>query len=191
MDIVNDVPTVVILLVASLIIGCIFGSFLNVVIWRVPNHISITNPKRSFCPKCESPIAWYDNIPIFSWLALGAKCRHCKEPIAARYPLVESLGGLSFLAVTAGGLFGAYPLWALPVLYVFACVSIVIAFIDLDHHLILNVVLLPTLIATVLLLVVASFGIGEWNRLGRGALCALILFVFYFVLSLIWKVGMG
>ena len=68
MDIVNDVPTVVILLVASLIIGCIFGSFLNVVIWRVPNHISITNPKRSFCPKCESPIAWYDNIPIFSWL---------------------------------------------------------------------------------------------------------------------------
>ena len=191
MDIVNDVPTVVILLVASLIIGCIFGSFLNVVIWRVPNHISITNPKRSFCPKCESPIAWYDNIPIFSWLALGAKCRHCKEPIAARYPLVESLGGLSFLAVTAGGLFGAYPLWALPVLYVFACVSIVIAFIDLDHHLILNVVLLPTLIATVLLLVVASFGIGEWNRLGRGALCALILFVFYFVLSLIWKGGMG
>ncbi len=191
MDIVNDVPTVVILLVASLIIGCIFGSFLNVVIWRVPNHISITNPKRSFCPKCEAPIAWYDNIPIFSWLALGAKCRHCKEPIAARYPLVESLGGLSFLAVTAGGMFGAYPLWALPVLYVFACVSIVIAFIDLDHHLILNVVLLPTLIATVLLLVVASFGIGEWNRLGRGALCALILFVFYFVLSLIWKGGMG
>ena len=124
-------------------------------------------------------------------MALGAKCRHCKEPIAARYPLVESLGGLSFLAVTAGGLFGAYPLWALPVLYVFACVSIVIAFIDLDHHLILNVVLLPTLIATVLLLVVASFGIGEWNRLGRGALCALILFVFYFVLSLIWKGGMG
>ena len=189
MDIVNDVPTVVILLVASLIIGCIFGSFLNVVIWRVPNHISITNPKRSFCPKCEAPIAWYDNIPIFSWLALGAKCRHCKEPIAARYPLVELLGGLSFLAVTAGGLFGAYPLWALPVLYVFACVSIVIAFIDLDHHLILNVVLLPTLIATVLLLAVASFGIGEWTRLGRGALCALILFVFYFVLSLIWKVA--
>lgn len=191
MDIVNDVPTVVILLVASLIIGCVFGSFLNVVIWRVPNHISITNPKRSFCPKCEAQIAWYDNIPIISWLVLGAKCRHCKEPIAVRYPLVESLGGLAFLAVTAGGLFGAYSPWMLPMLYVFACVSIVIAFIDLDHHLILNVVLLPTLVATVLLLVVASFGIGEWTRLGRGALCALILFVFYFILSLIWKGGMG
>ena len=91
----------------------------------------------------------------------------------------------------AGGLFGAYPAWALPELYVFACVSIVIAFIDLDHHLILNVVLLPTLIATVMLLAVASLGTGEWVRLGRGVLCALILFVFYFVLSLIWQGGMG
>lgn len=108
-----------------------------------------------------------------------------------RYPLVESLGGLAFLAVTAGGLFGAYPAWALTELYAFACVSIVIAFIDLDHHLILNVVLLPTLIATVMLLAVASLGTGELVRLGRGVLCALILFVFHFVLSLIWKGGMG
>lgn len=77
---------------ASLLVGGIFGSFLNAVIWRVPNHISITNPKLSFCPKCEAQIAWYDNIPIISWLVLGAKCRHCKELIAARYPLVESLG---------------------------------------------------------------------------------------------------
>lgn len=103
MSIVNDTPTVVLLLVASLVIGCIFGSFLNVVIWRVPNHISLVNPKRSFCPNCEAPIAWYDNIPIISWLVLGAKCRHCKEPIAVRYPIVEALGGLSFLAVTLGG----------------------------------------------------------------------------------------
>ena len=72
-------------------------------------------------------------------------------------------------------------------LYVFACVSIVIAFIDLDHHLILNVVLLPTLIATVLLLVVASFGIGEWNRLGRGALCALILIVIAMLIAVVRK----
>ena len=191
MSVIDDIPTVVVLLAASFAIGCIFGSFLNVVIWRVPNHISITNPKRSFCPKCKAQIAWYDNIPIISWLVLGAKCRHCKEPIAARYPLVESLGGLAFFAVTIGGLFGAYTPWMLPLLYVFACVSIVIAFIDLDHHLILNVVLLPTLIATVALLALASLGTGEWLRLGRGALCALILFSFYFVLSLIWKGGMG
>lgn len=191
MDLINDTPTVILLLVASFVIGCIFGSFLNVVIWRVPNHIGITNPKRSFCPKCQAQIAWYDNIPIISWLVLGAKCRHCKEPISARYPLVESLGGLSFLAVTAGGLLGAYSPWMLPALYMFACVSIVIAFIDLDHHLILNVVLLPTLIASVVLLALASFGMGEWSRLGRAAICALILFAFYFALSLIWKGGMG
>ena len=97
--------------IISLVIGCIFGSFLNVVIWRVPNHISLVNPKRSFCPNCEAPIAWYDNIPIISWLVLGAKCRHCKEPIAVRYPIVEALGGLSFLAVTLGALFGAYSPW--------------------------------------------------------------------------------
>ena len=170
MSIVNDTPTVVLLLVASLVIGCIFGSFLNVVIWRVPNHISLVNPKRSFCPNCEAPIAWYDNIPIISWLVLGAKCRHCKEPIAVRYPIVEALGGLSFLAVTLGALFGAYSPWILPELYVFAAVSIVIAYIDLDHHLILNVVLLPTLIATLALLALASLGTNEWNRLGR-AVC--------------------
>ena len=164
MSIVNDTPTVVLLLVASLVIGCIFGSFLNVVIWRVPNHISLVNPKRSFCPNCEAPIAWYDNIPIISWLVLGAKCRHCKEPIAVRYPIVEALGGLSFLAVTLGALFGAYSPWILPELYVFAAVSIVIAYIDLDHHLILNVVLLPTLIATLALLALASLGTNEWNR---------------------------
>ena len=191
MSIVNDTPTVVLLLVASLVIGCIFGSFLNVVIWRVPNHISLVNPKRSFCPNCEAPIAWYDNIPIISWLVLGAKCRHCKEPIAVRYPIVEALGGLSFLAVTLGSLFGAYSPWILPELYVFAAVSIVIAYIDLDHHLILNVVLLATLIATLVLLAFASLGTNEWNRLGRAVICAIVLGAFYLLLSIIWKGGMG
>ena len=161
------------------------------VIWRVPNHISLVNPKRSFCPNCEAPIAWYDNIPIISWLVLGAKCRHCKEPIAVRYPIVEALGGLSFLAVTLGALFGAYSPWILPELYVFAAVSIVIAYIDLDHHLILNVVLLPTLIATLALLALASLGTNEWNRLGRAVICAIVLGAFYLLLSIIWKGGMG
>lgn len=166
MSIVNDTPTVVLLLVASLVIGCIFGSFLNVVIWRVPNHISLVNPKRSFCPNCEAPIA-------------------------VRYPIVEALGGLSFLAVTLGALFGAYSPWILPELYVFAAVSIVIAYIDFDHHLILNVVLLPTLIATLALLALASLGTNEWNRLGRAVICAIVLGAFYLLLSIIWKGGMG
>jgi leader peptidase (prepilin peptidase)/N-methyltransferase len=126
-----------------------------------------------------------------SFLVLGAKCRHCKEPIAVRYPIVEALGGLSFLAVTLGALFGAYSPWILPELYVFAAVSIVIAYIDLDHHLILNVVLLPTLIATLALLALASLGTNEWNRLGRAVICAIVLGAFYLLLSIIWKGGMG
>jgi len=191
MSIVNDTPTVVLLLVASLVIGCIFGSFLNVVIWRVPNHISLVNPKRSFCPNCEAPIAWYDNIPIISWLVLGAKCRHCKEPIAVRYPIVEALGGLSFLAVTLGAYSARIRHGYCRNSTYSQTVSIVIAYIDLDHHLILNVVLLPTLIATLALLALASLGTNEWNRLGRAVICAIVLGAFYLLLSIIWKGGMG
>lgn len=109
-----DTTTAVVVLVAALVIGAIIGSFLNVVIWRVPNHISIVNPKRSFCPNCKARIAWYDNIPVVSWLVLGAKCRRCKEPIAVRYPLVESLTGVAFAAVMAGAVFGLYEPWRCP-----------------------------------------------------------------------------
>ena len=129
MSIVNDTPTVVLLLVASLVIGCIFGSFLNVVIWRVPNHISLVNPKRSFCPNCEAPIAWYDNIPIISWLVLGAKCRHCKEPIAVATRLWKRWADCRSSPSPWGRYSGAYSPWILPELYVFAAVSIVIAYI--------------------------------------------------------------
>lgn len=160
-----DTTTAVVVMVAALVIGAIIGSFLNVVIWRVPNHISIVNPKRSFCPNCKARIAWYDNIPVVSWLVLGAKCRHCKEPIAVRYPLVESLTGVAFTAVMAGAVFGLYEPWALPALLFFAAVSIVVAFIDLDHHLILNVIIYPSLGITAVLLALASLLTGDWMRM--------------------------
>ena len=72
------------------IIGGLLGSFLNVVIYRLPREKSIVFPG-SKCPKCNNEIAWYDNIPILSWLLLKAKCRYCSEPISMRYPLVEFL----------------------------------------------------------------------------------------------------
>lgn len=72
---------------ATLFGGCI-GSFLNVVIWRLPNRMSLVSPG-SFCPKCKHPIRFYDNIPVFGWLFLRGKCRDCHEPISIRYPLVE------------------------------------------------------------------------------------------------------
>ena len=78
--------------------GLVIGSFLNVVIWRVPRHESIVRPP-SHCPSCDAPIANRDNIPVFSWLVLRGRCRHCGTRISFRYPFVELLTGVLFAAV--------------------------------------------------------------------------------------------
>ncbi len=89
------------LIVLTVFIGASLGSFLNVVIWRVPEGMSVVTPP-SHCPKCNSPIRWYDNIPILSWLLLRGKCRGCRQPISVRYPLVESLSAVaSLIAICA------------------------------------------------------------------------------------------
>ena len=79
-------------------IGAAIGSFLNVVVWRVPEKMSLTTPP-SHCPKCNSPVRWFDNIPIISWFILRGKCRDCHEPISGRYPLVESLSCFTALVI--------------------------------------------------------------------------------------------
>jgi leader peptidase (prepilin peptidase) / N-methyltransferase len=83
--------------IVSLVFGGCIGSFLNVVIYRWPRNLSLRYPKRSFCPACQKPIAWYDNIPVVSYLLLGGRCRHCKKGIALRYPLVELATAFVFL----------------------------------------------------------------------------------------------
>jgi leader peptidase (prepilin peptidase) / N-methyltransferase len=82
---------------ASFLVGLLFGSFLNVCISRLPQHRSIVKPG-SHCPRCGTPIRWYDNIPILSWILLRSRCRNCKEAISWRYPLVEVSIGLVFLS---------------------------------------------------------------------------------------------
>jgi len=74
-------------------LGSVYGSFLNVVVHRLPRDESLVRP-RSRCPRCRAMIAWYDNVPVLSWLWLGGKCRRCRKPISARYPLVEAAMGL-------------------------------------------------------------------------------------------------
>ena len=81
------------------LLGLCVGSFLNVVIYRLPLGLSIADPPRSFCPRCRHGIAWFDNIPILSWWLLGGRCRNCTAPISVQYPLVEGLTGLTFLLV--------------------------------------------------------------------------------------------
>lgn len=126
------------LVLFAFVAGASVGSFLNVCIHRIPEELSVVSPA-SRCPRCETPIAWYDNVPILSWLWLRGRCRHCDAPIAGRYPLVELLGGLA--AVLALVRLGVTPM-AL-VAFAFTAALLLITFIDFDHFFIPDEVSLP------------------------------------------------
>jgi leader peptidase (prepilin peptidase)/N-methyltransferase len=122
----------------AFVLGACIGSFLNVCIYRMPAEESVVHP-RSRCPRCGTTIAWYDNLPLVSWALLRARCRGCKTPISARYPLVEALsGGLAMLALAR---FGPAPLTV--AVFVFTAALLLITFIDLDHRFIPDEVSLP------------------------------------------------
>lgn len=110
------------------VFGLMWGSFANVVILRLPKGESVVRP-RSRCPGCSSAIKWYDNIPIISWLLLRGKCRQCKTPISARYPLVEFLSGLIFALIYLK--YGQS--WVTLDYIVFGWSLLVVSFIDFDH----------------------------------------------------------
>ena len=113
------------------IFGCIVGSFLNVCIVRMPHERSIVKPA-SHCPRCKKPIAWYDNVPLVSYLVLGGKCRHCKAPFSFRYFIVETLTGIVFLLF-----YFYYGMNILIVPYLFmTCCFIVATFVDFAHRII-------------------------------------------------------
>jgi len=120
------------LIVLSL--GACVGSFLNVVIYRLPLNLSVSNPKRSFCPSCKTQIPAWQNIPILSWILLRGKCAKCKEPISARYVLVEALTAFVFLAIWWR--FVPYG-WGVPITH-WVLVSLLLAatFIDAEHFII-------------------------------------------------------
>ncbi len=118
---------------AAWVLGAMFGSFLNVLILRLPKDQSVVHP-RSRCPKCESLIAWYDNIPVLSWIVLGGKCRHCREPISAQYPIIEAVTGVLWVAALW---YYGYTLTALSAA-VFGTMLLGIAVTDARHYLIPN-----------------------------------------------------
>src|SRR5437764_8883980 len=122
-------------------LGACIGSFLNVCIYRLPQDESVLRPA-SRCPRCATPIAWRDNIPLLSWLLLAARCRACRAPISARYPLVEAAtGGLAVLALARFG-----PSAAAAVAFLFTAALLLITFIDLDHRFIPDEVSLPGIV---------------------------------------------
>lgn len=182
------------LIIFAALFGLVIGSFLNVVIWRVPRGESVVHPP-SRCPQCDSGIKWYDNIPVLSWLLLRAKCRTCKAPIAGRYALVETLTGALFALIAvkfAGTIYSGGDLLALlPYLYLTA-IGVALAFIDLDTHKLPNKIVLPSYPVLAVLLVLATWGTGwEWGTVWRFVLGGLALYVFYFVLCIVGGMGFG
>jgi leader peptidase (prepilin peptidase) / N-methyltransferase len=121
--------------------GAVIGSFLNVCIYRLPRDLSVAWPA-SACPHCRREIAWFENIPILAWLALGGRCRTCKNPIGVQYPIVEAITAVMFAA--AWWFYGPSLLFASRVL--FGCALIVLFAIDLEHHLLPNVITLPGIV---------------------------------------------
>ena len=85
--------------IAAALAGVLLGSFLNVCIYRIPRDVSVVAP-RSFCPECGTPVRWYDNIPVISYLLLDGKCRSCRQPIGIRYPIVEMATAILFAVTT-------------------------------------------------------------------------------------------
>ena len=122
-------------------VGLVVGSFLNVCIVRIPKRLSIIRP-RSHCVACEKAIPWYDNIPLLSFLLLRGRCRQCQARISTRYPLIELLNGLGYLAILSK--FGM-TLPAVPYA-VFLSALLVVTWIDLDHLIIPDVISLPGIV---------------------------------------------
>jgi leader peptidase (prepilin peptidase)/N-methyltransferase len=177
------VPAVVALI---LVVGLLIGSFLNVVIYRVPRGESVVRP-RSRCPGCGQEISPRDNIPVVSWLLLRGRCRACGEPISARYPLVELLTGLLFVAV----LLWCGVTWALPAYLYLAAVGVALSAIDLDTKRLPNALVLPSYVVALVLFLLPAAIDGAWSSYLRAVLAGLALFAFYFLLAFVYPSGMG
>jgi leader peptidase (prepilin peptidase)/N-methyltransferase len=175
-----------VMIVFSFFFGLVLGSFLNVCIHRIPLRKSIINPPSS-CPRCGERINFYDNIPLISYMVLRGRCRHCRQPIPVRYPLVELIMGL--LSVS---LFIRYHLSHQYFLFLLFTASLVlISFIDMGHKIIPDVISIPGIIAG--LLASAIFRHITWydsliGILGGGGILYLVALVFK---RLTGKEGMG
>ncbi|WP_248704074.1 A24 family peptidase [Curtobacterium sp. MWU13-2055] len=180
--------------------GLAIGSFLNVVVHRVPAGLSVVAPA-SACPRCGHEIRARDNVPVLSWAVLRGRCRDCAEPISVRYPLVELATAVLFalvvlhfgpalLAATDARAAAVATTVLVAMLYLMA-VSVALALIDLDVHRLPNAIVLPAYPVFAALLTATSALSGDWGALLRAGTGLLVLGGGYLVLALAVPGGMG
>lgn len=182
------------LLVFAGLFGLVIGSFLNVVVYRVPAGIALTRESR--CPRCDAPVRWWQNVPVLGWLALRGRCAHCRDGISVRYPLVEASTGAAFVLVAWlwAVVTGASQPWtwvALVAFLYFAAVAIALTLIDLDTHRLPDAIVLPSYVVAAGLFTVACLLGAPWESLLRAGIGMAGLYAFYFALRFIRPAGMG
>lgn len=162
------------------------GSFLNVVIYRVPAGMSVVSPPSS-CPSCGTPVRSFDNVPLVSWLILRGRCRTCKTGISIRYPIIELLTAVLFGLVAAriGGS------WTLPSELAFTAGLIALAAIDLERFLLPRKIVYATSIIVTLGLVLAAGLQDRWGHFGVAVICAVSAFVVFFTINAVKSAWMG
>jgi leader peptidase (prepilin peptidase)/N-methyltransferase len=190
--------------IGSGILGALIGSFLNVVVYRVPRAESVVSPP-SACPACGHRIRPSDNIPVLSWLVLRGTCRNCKATISLRYPLVELGTAVFFALVGVWTLAGITDASALSIdgaeltvialrhvafLYL-AAVSVALALIDLDTHRLPDKIVLPAYVVGAVLLGAAALMAGEVDRLLSAGIGLAVLWLLYFLMAVLYPGGMG
>ena len=182
------------------VIGLAVGSFLNVVVHRVPAGLSVVAPS-SACPRCDHAIRARDNVPVLSWIVLRGRCRDCAAPISVRYPLVELATALLFALVvlrfgpplagaTNGRTAAVATIELVAMLYLMA-ISVALALIDLEVHRLPNSVVLPAYPVIAVLLAVAAALSGDWGAVLRAGIGLVVLGGAYLALAIAVPGGMG
>jgi leader peptidase (prepilin peptidase) / N-methyltransferase len=181
----TDVPPLAVALLTG-VLGLFVGSFLNVVVYRVPRHESVVRP-RSHCPGCQTQLTWYENVPVASWVALRGRCRTCAEPVSARYPVVELVTAAAFAVM--GWRFGLS--WELPAYLYLAAIGVALAAIDLDVRRLPDTIVLPSYGVAGGLLGLASLLEHDLGSAVRAVVGGLALYAFYLGLALLKPGAMG
>jgi leader peptidase (prepilin peptidase)/N-methyltransferase len=182
------IPTAVWAVLAGLL-GLAIGSFLNVVIYRVPARESVVRPP-SRCPSCGAQIRNRHNVPVIGWLALRGRCFDCHARVSPRYPLIEAITGVLFAVVTVRILdLDLAP--ALPAYLYFAAIAVALTMIDVDHKRLPDEIVLPSYAVLAVLLTVAAGIEGDWWTLARAAIGGASLYALYFAMAYAYPAGMG